>query len=295
MIISVSRRTDIPAFYSSWFFQELKNGSTETVNPFNARQRKTLSLQPQDVDCFVFWSRYPEPMLKRIKLLDPYTAYIMITITGYGKPLEPNMPSAEDQTACFSRFSDIWGPHRVIWRYDPIVLLPDMPVKYHTEQFRFIARRLEGKTERCIISFVDPYAKAERTMGRHGLKMRSPTEQETADIAGSFADIAASHGMRIQSCCELSSLSRFGVKPGACIDGNLIGELRNRKNHDLEGKNSREQLFGPSEMPSPAARTYPSRTYRKDRKQRPNCLCAESRDIGWYRSCRFGCLYCYAN
>ncbi|MCF7952766.1 MAG: DUF1848 domain-containing protein [Spirochaetales bacterium] len=268
MIVSVSRRTDIPAFYSDWFFRSLKLGSVTVQNPFNARQKKTVSLLPSEVDCFVFWSKNPAPLLDSIDALDPYMTYLMMTVNGYGDQLEPRVPALSAQIDIFKRFADIWGPERVIWRYDPIIFTDTMTPAYHEDNYSFIASSLQGYTKRSIISFIDLYRSTRRRMEKQGFFMHQAEEKdaEAKALAPILAEIADQKDIRIQSCCEAKDLRPFGLPPGACIDGELIRKLKS-----------------PSEF-----------SYKRDRNQRKHCRCAASTDIGWYRSCSHGCLYCYA-
>ena len=82
VIISASRSTDIPAFYSDWFFQRLKEGYVRWKNPFNGFP---LYVSFEKTQLFVFWSKNPKPMLKHLDILDKkgYNYYFQFTLNDY--------------------------------------------------------------------------------------------------------------------------------------------------------------------------------------------------------------------
>lgn len=264
MILSISRRTDIPNYYCDWFFNRLKEGFVYVKNPFNAGRISRIPLNPALVDCMVFWTKNPAPMLERLGELKSYEYYVQFTLTGYGRDVEPGLPDKRRELIpTFKRLSEIIGPKRVIWRYDPIFINERYTADYHIRAMGEISRALEGMTERVVISFLDPYARIKKWMDRAGA---APPDRETAErLAEQMAGIAGSRGMRIETCGEAGDFERFGIRHGSCIDGQLIGEL-----------------WG-----SPLA-------VKKDKNQRAECGCAESVDIGAYHTCRNGCAYCYA-
>lgn len=277
MILSVSRRTDIPGCYSDWFFNRLQEGWLCTRNPMNPRQVSKLLLSPETIDAIVFWTKNPEPMLKRLGELKPYPYYVQFTLTGYGTDLEPGVPpKKEHMLTVFQKLSDTIGADRVIWRYDPILFTPKYTPDYHRKAFAQIAEALEGHTGRVVISFLDLYAKTRRNM--KGWQLIPETELEKSELlpekerrslasfAQGLADCARAHQMEIVTCAEQMDLSEYGIEHGSCIDPAWI-----------------ERLLG-----------YPIQT-RKDRNQRAECGCMESIDIGTYHTCRNGCRYCYAN
>lgn len=167
MIVSVSRRTDIPALYADWFFNRLTAGFALVRNPFNARQLRQVSLLPADVAGLVFWTRNPAPMLSRLAGLDAYRFYFMITITGYGAPLENAAPAIDATILACRELSRLIGPQRVIWRYDPIILDVSHDAAWHTANFARLANELQGATDKCILSFLSLYAKTRRNLGAH--------------------------------------------------------------------------------------------------------------------------------
>lgn len=265
MILSASRRTDIPNYYSEWFFNRMKEGFVYVRNPMNCHQVSRVPLSPELVDCIVFWTKNPEPMLGRLGELGDLPYYVQFTLTGCGRDMEPNLPDKKAVLIpVFQRLSQMIGRERVIWRYDPILVSERYTAEYHLWAFREIARLLEGYTDRVVISFLDFYAKIRTAMNEMGV--RELADGEIRIMASAMARTAAAHGMEIVSCTESIDLSGCGVRHGSCIDGALI-----------------ERIIG---MPLQAG---------PDKNQRSACGCVESIDIGMYHTCRNGCRYCYAN
>ncbi len=265
MIISASRRTDIPNYYSEWFFHRLKEGYCYVRNPMNARQVSRIPLSPEVVDCIVFWTKNPAPMLARLKELEPYPFYFQFTLTGYGSDMERNVPHKKQvMIPVFQELSRRIGRERVIWRYDPILFNGQYTPEYHLRAFEQIAGQLRGYTLKCVVSFVDMYAKIRKNM--ETLQRISLTGEELVAFAGELAVIAEGCGMKAVSCAEAIDLAACGIEHNSCIDRELI-----------------ERLAG----------------YRiqagRDRNQRKECGCVESVDVGAYDTCKNGCLYCYAN
>lgn len=264
MILSVSRRTDIPAFYSEWFFNRLKEGFVYVRNPMNIHQVSKIVLSPEVIDCIVFWSKNPKPMIAQLDELKEFMYYFQYTINPYDKGLELGVPRKEGIISTFKELSGMIGPKRVIWRYDPILLTESMGVDYHVRYFEEIAKRLEGYTETCVISFVDLYKKTQRNL--KDTTAREPSFKEMVEIATKLIMIAHKYGINIQTCAEEIALETVGIKHGKCIDNALI-----------------EDLLGVKLVVS------------KDPNQRKECGCVQSIDIGEYNTCAHGCKYCYAN
>ncbi len=159
-MLSVSRRTDIPNYYSEWFFNRIKDGFAYVRNPMNAHQVSKINITPEVVDCIVFWTKNPEPMINRSEELTSYNYYSQFTLTGYGKDMECNVPhKKEKMIPIFQELSKKIGVKKVIWRYDPIIFTKKYTMEYHLKAFEKIAVALKGSTEKCVISFVDVYAK----------------------------------------------------------------------------------------------------------------------------------------
>lgn len=264
MIISASRRTDIPSYYTDWFFNRLREGVVFVRNPFNARQVRAISLSPDDTDCIVFWTKNPEPMLERLHLLKEYHYYFQFTLNPYGRDIETGLPQKEALKDTFKKLSEKIGAYRVIWRYDPILLNSKYGTDYHEENFGKTARALFGFTEKVTISFIDFYKKTAKNITKAGLMQISFEEKNS--IAQKFSKIAKEFNLLIDTCAEDIDLSRYGITGACCIDAKLIRRVTGR-----------------------------ALDVKKDKNMRPQCGCAASVDIGAYNSCANGCLYCYAN
>ena len=267
MIVSASRRSDIPAFYGAWFMEHLRRGEVVVKNPFRSAQEKRVSLKKQDVDAFVFWSRDPRPFMEYLPEIERggYPYYFLITATGYPRLLEPSTPRLEEVLVFFEELAGRIGRRRVIWRYDPVLFSEQTGFIFHLDNFSKLVGLLAPFTSRVIVSFFDPYPKVKRRLQKAGIEIAtaagSPAQQ--SDLLAHFAAVAARTGIEIQSCAEAALAA--GVRPGKCVDEELLNGL-----------------FGLN-IP-----------YRKDPSQRKLCLCQHSVDIGSYGTCRHGCLYCYA-
>lgn len=264
MILSVSRRTDIPNYYGDWFLNRIREGFLYVRNPVNPHQISRIDLSPDVVDCIVFWTKNPANMMEKLDGLQDYMYYFQFTLTGYGKDLEPGLPDKKDLIDTFQRLSKRLGKERVIWRYDPIWIGGKYTEDYHISAFEKIAERLTGYTEKVVISFVDWYAKTQRNMA--GLKEKEQTDEEQINLSGKLALLASRYQLSIESCAEKLDLEKAGVRYGACIDKGLIERLAGCR---LTGG--------------------------KDRNQREACGCMESIEVGAYDTCLNGCRYCYAN
>jgi len=270
MIISASRRTDIPAFYADWMMNRIRAGYCGVPNPFNRKQISRISLLPSDVEVIVFWTRNPKPLMRYLSQMDLLGLhyYFQFTILGYPREIDPKCPPLETAIRVFQELSDHVGPSRVVWRYDPIVFSVKTTPDYHRRRFTRIASELAGYTSRAVVSVVDSYRKAETRMKALEEKGAGITECDSDDFGSLMRDLAASaagNEMEITSCAEEIDLSCYGIRPGKCVDDELIAET-----------------FGIDV------------SHKKDPSQRKTCGCVASRDIGMYDSCVFGCPYCYA-
>lgn len=263
MILSASRRTDIPNYYSEWFYKRIEEGFLYVRNPYNFHQISKIILSPEVIDCIVFWTKNPEHMMADLDKLKDYHYYFQFTLTGYGRDIEPNLPDKRTHLLpVFQRLAEKIGAERVIWRYDPILLNETYTWKYHKKAFEEIAERLEGAANRVVISFLDIYDKIQQNMT--ALHVKKLTNLQMQELAGELAQIAVKHHMEISSCAEKLDLP--GVSHGSCIDKKRI-----------------EHIIG--------CELHGSR----DRNQREACGCMESIEIGTYNTCFNGCKYCYAN
>ena len=265
MILSVSRRTDIPAYYSQWFMNRLQEGYALVRNPRNPRRISRIPISPEVVDGIVFWTKNPIPMLKNLSELDPYLYYFQFTLTPYGKDVEPGLPSKEEKLIpAFQALSAQIGKERVIWRYDPILLSDVYTVEYHCRRFYEMAKKLSGFTRQCTISFLDFYRNIRGSL--QTLRISPVNQQQMMEIAKRFSQTAQAFGFTLSACAETTDFLPFGIAPANCVDKDLL-----------------ERLGGFHLCLS------------KDPNQRQACGCAASVDIGAYNSCRNGCVYCYAN
>lgn len=265
MIISASRRTDIPTYYSDWFFNRIHEGYVCVRNPMNIHQISQVSLDTSVVDGIVFWTKNPIPMMKKLDEIKDYTYYFQFTVNPYGQDVEQNIPSKRDMIIpAFQELSKKIGSERTIWRYDPIFLTHKYSIEWHIQCFEYMAKALSGYTRKCVISFLDLYKNTQnntKTLNLHTLD-----ESEMIEIAQRFSEIAQKNHLVMESCSEAIDLDKYGIKHGHCIDCNLFEELLDCR-LDLD----------------------------KDKNQRMECGCVASIDIGMYNTCKNHCLYCYAN
>jgi DNA repair photolyase len=266
MVISASRRTDIPAFYSKWVLNRLREGYLYVRNPMNYHQVGRVNLNPEAIDCIVFWTKNPQNIIDKLDAIDEmgYKYFFQFTLNPYDDVLEKNLPPQANVISSFRQLSEKLGKHRVIWRYDPILLTDSVTKEYHYKNFEYLAKCLSGFTKQCIISFLDLYVKTQRNM-KH-LKLQNINEADMLEMAGVLAEIAKGYSLEVKSCAEAVDLSSKGVTHARCIDDSLISKLIGC-----------------------------SLTADKDKNQRKECGCIESIDIGAYNTCKNGCVYCYAN
>lgn len=264
MILSASRRTDLPAFYSDWFLHRLKEGFVLVRNPMNPRQVSRVALSPETVDCIVFWTKNAAPILNRLDTIRNigYEFYFQFTLNPYGRTIERYLPEKKLLVETFLRLSRKIGRDRVVWRYDPVILTGELTPEWHRRAFRRLCDQVGDATEECIFSFVDRYRK-------NGARAPGLTcgiaPDEMKEVAAGFAETAFRHGIALKTCSEAIDLTQYGIGHAHCIDQARI-----------------ERLTGCTIKGS------------KDRTQRPGCGCIQSIDIGAYDTCRHGCLYCYA-
>lgn len=219
MILSVSRRTDIPNYYSDWFINRIKEGFLYVRNPMNQHQISRILLSPDVVDCIVFWTKNPANMMEKLKYLHNYAYYFQFTLTGYGKDVEPNLPNKRGELIpIFKRLSEKIGKEKVIWRYDPILISRRYTMNYHLKAFEEIAGNLADYTEKVVISFIDLYSKTQRNTRE--LDIRRMTNEEIMGMAGQMAQIASKYHLTIESCAEQINLQEVGIRHGSCIDKN---------------------------------------------------------------------------
>ena len=233
-------------------------------NPMNTSQISKISLAPELIDCIVFWSKNPKPLLDKLQFLSEYVYYFQFTLNPYDTGIEAKLPPKKEIIETFKRLSQKIGAQKVIWRYDPVLLNERYTTAYHIDKFNEIACQLKGFTEKVTFSFIDFYKKISENIKTHGIA-EITTEQKNI-LAENFSKTAKENNLLIDTCAEDIDLSRFNIDHARCIDGGLIAKITG---HNL--------------------------AVEKDKYQRSECGCAESIDIGEYNSCLNGCVYCYAN
>lgn len=262
MILNTGSRTDIPAYYSDWFYNRIKEGYVLSRNPYYPTQITRYLLNPEVIDIMVFCTKNPFPMLDRISQLSAFDMFWFVTITPYEKEIEPHVPSKEQVIGYFQRLSEIIGKERVSWRYDPVFVTERYSVDYHIEQFHRMAKALLGYTNQCVVSFIDLYEKTKRNF--EGI--RSVTNEEQEKMIAAFSEIAKENELQIHLCCENAGLIREKVDAEGCMSKAVLENALGCKLKVPQKKMARKE-----------------------------CSCLLGADIGAYNTCGHGCLYCYAN
>ena len=262
MIINTGQRTDIPAFYAEWFANRLKEGFVCVRNPFDQSRVSRYRLDPAVVDVIGFCTKNPAPMFPYMDLLKEYGQYWFVTITGYGRDIEPNVPDKHRLLEDFRKLSDIVGVDSIGWRYDPVFISERYSADYHLRAFEQIADALDGYTQTVVISFIDLYPKVRRNFP----EAREVTKEQRIALGKEFIRIASEHCMTVKPCAEGDELAAFGADCGGCM-----------RISDYE-KAIGKRLVAP-----------------KKNGARKECACWLSCDIGAYNTCRHLCRYCYAN
>ena len=262
MILNTGQRTDIPAFYAPWLARRLREGFVCVRNPYDPSRVTRYRLDPAVVDVIGFCTKNPMPMLPYLELLEPYGQLWHVTVTPYGRDIEPNVPDKRGILTAFRRLSGAVGAGRVVWRYDPIFLSARYPAEYHLKMFRRMAAALEGATGTVVISFIDLYQKVRRNFP----EVRSVPAEEKLFLGKELIQIAADHGMTVRPCAEGEFLAPYGADCGGCMTVPLY-----------------EKAIG-------QRLNVPKRKLNRDQ-----CACYLACDIGAYDSCPHLCRYCYAN
>ena len=262
MIINTGQRTDIPAFYSSWFVNRLKAGFVLVRNPYNPHSVTRYRLSPDVVDLIGFCTKNPSPMLRHMNLLQPYGQYWFVTITPYGKEIEPCVPDKWNVLESFRRLSDMVGPDSMGWRYDPIFISEKYPVERHIKAFEYMAKTLSGYTRTAVISFIDLYEKTKRNFP----DARQVTAEQRLLLGKTCVEIGEQYGMTIRPCGEGSELAPFGADCRGCMTIAVYEQALHQR------------LRVPKTTPA-----------------RKECACYLGGDIGAYNTCGHLCRYCYAN
>ncbi len=263
MIISASRRTDIPAFHSEWFFNRLREGYSIVTHHSGSGKFYRVPLTPDVVDCIVFRTKNPAPMLARLDELRDYNYLFNITMNPYGREMETGVPRLQERVGIYKRLADRIGPLRMIWRYDPVMLSPKYNLDFHRRAFEYLCRELAPYSYKCMIGFIIHHPFVAKRIDLLDVARRD--EHDIRAIGQVFGEIAARYGQKIETCAEAVALEEFSITRGACVEREQI-----------------EKIVG----------------YRfgkvRERYLRPHCNCMESIDIGHYSTCGNGCQYCYA-
>ena len=268
MIISASYRSDIPAFYAKWFERRLNEGYAMVANPYSGKTHH-VSLRPDHVSGFVFWTRNPGPFLKVLDRLaeEDRPFYLQFTVTGYPRALENSVIDWQRSLRLFTEVARRFGPESAVWRYDPLIDTSLTPAAWHRQQFTRLAEALTASTNEVVLSFAQIYAKTNRNLTesskRHGFFWHDPGDCEKQDLLQGLAEIALANDLTPRLCAQ-PHLQRPPLQAARCIDLERLSRI--------------------------AGRPIPGRI----KGNREGCLCAESRDIGAYDSCPHGCVYCYA-
>ncbi len=262
MIINTGQRTDIPAFYAEWFANRLKEGFVCVRNPYDPSQVSRYRLDPSVVDVIGFCTKDPAPMFPYMDILKDYGQYWFVTITGYGRDIEPGVPDKHKILDDFKKLSDTVGIDSIGWRYDPILISDRYSEEYHLRAFSRIAESLSGYTKTAVISFIDLYPKVRRNFP----EAREVGKEQRLRIGKEMISIASQHGMTVKPCAEGDELAEFGADCGGCM---TVGVY--------------EKAIGKSLI------------VPKKKGARAECACYLSCDIGAYNTCRHLCRYCYAN
>lgn len=261
MILNVSSRTDIVAFYSKWFWNRYQAGFIDVRNPFYPKQVSRINFH--DVDGMVFCTKNPIPILPYLSKIEiPY--YFHVTLTSYKKEIEPGLPKKRDIIEAVKTISDLIGRERIYIRYDPIFLSDTYTLEYHKTSFERICQLLEGYVSHIIVSFLDDYQNVRKNQPI--LKARKFTEADYGYIGKTFSKIAHQYGMTVQTCSEKYNLSEYGFRISDCLTKEMAMELTGKSNFK-----------------------------RWTSRNNPDCYCVNMVDIGVYNSCGHFCKYCYAN
>jgi hypothetical protein len=262
MILQTGMRTDIPAFYSKWFLNRIREGYVLVRNPYNPSAVTKYLINPDVVDLIAFCTKNPAPMLPHLDKLKPYGQYWFVTITPYGKEIEPNVPDKEQVINDFKTLSNSIGVDCVGWRYDPVFITEKYSVDFHIKAFEKMAKQMSGYTHTCVISFIDMYKKVVRNFP----EARGVTKNERIAIGKAFAEIGKKYDITIKACAEGDELEPYGVDCDGCLTQSTYETALKTKLNLPKRKGQREQ-----------------------------CACFFGYDIGSYDTCKHLCKYCYAN
>ncbi len=302
VIVSASRSTDIPAFYSDWFMERLRAGHVKWFNPFNGMP---LYVSFKKMRCIVFWSKNPKPMLSHLDVLDAICPnyYFQFTLNDYdAERIEPRVPSLEERVETFKRLSERVGRERVIWRFDPLILTDKLSVSDLLAKVERLGDMVAQYTSRLVFSFIDinAYKKVSGNLKNGGVNAREFTSDEMCAVAQRIGELAKDWGIAAATCGEIKDLNQYGVEHNRCIDDRLIAKCFHRDAELMKfigAQFVQGDMFGETEEERHDRWVVSDDVHakHKDAGQRLACGCIMSKDIGEYNTCPHLCHYCYAN
>jgi len=296
VIVSASRSTDIPAFYSDWFIDRLKKGYLKWKNPFNG---VPLYVAFENTRLIVFWSKNPKPMIKHLDYLNGRNInyYFQYTLNDYvHENLEAKVGSVDRRIETFIELSEKIGKEKVIWRFDPYILTESSGVDELLKRTEYIGDKLKGYTHKMVFSFADikTYKKVQNNLRKEAVPYMEFNERTMNELAAGLMELNKKWAFEIGTCAEKIDLDKYGIVHNKCIDDDLMIKLfpQDKKLMDFLGYKP-----APAQLSMFAAE--PQATYKvkklKDKGQRELCGCIFSKDIGQYNTCPHECIYCYAN
>ena len=263
MILNTGCRTDIPAYYNEWFYNRIREGFVLTRNPYRPEQVLKYRLDPAVVDALCFCTKNPQPMLSRLGELNAFRQFWFVTVTPYGREIEPLVPEKARVLESVRQLSAWVGERAVGWRYDPVFITERYSLEYHLRSFERMSAALSGYVNSCVVSFIDLYEKTRRNFPQ--AKAVSPDEQKR--LIQAFVEIGRKHRISIRTCCENADLAQYGADVSGCMTRAVL-----------------EKALG-CRLNVPKSKKSP----------RAECDCLLGADIGMYNTCPHGCVYCYAN
>lgn len=289
-IISASRSTDIPAFFSKWFFNRLAKGYVTWKNPFN---QKVQYVSFYETKVIVFWSKNPKPIIPYLKELDKRDIkyYFQFTLNDYEKEnLEPNVPKLENRIEIFKNLSNLIGKEKVIWRFDPLILSDFISIDDLLIKIENIGDQICNYTEKLVFSFADigVYKKVQNNLYKQDISFREFSQDDMMNFSNKLQKLNQKWNLKLATCTEKVELEKFNIIHNKCIDDELIYKIgkNDKKILDWLGVDNTASLFGDDYLPN---------IKLKDKGQRKECGCIMSKDIGMYNTCDHLCTYCYAN
>lgn len=262
MILSIDFRTDIPAFYSEWILNRFKEGYLMFRNPAVPTTVHKVILDKQHIEGIIWCSKDYLPILSRLhEITDKFSSVFHYTITGYGKDIEPNVPSLDQSIYTFKELSERYNKEKVIWRFDPIFYCKDFGETQTLERFENICKELHDYTDRVVVNFVSPYEKVKR----HLPEMITLQPLMKKVLLLNMLGVCKRYDFKLQTCGNgLQFKDLQGIEVTGCLDEHALN------------------LMG----------IYPK---SKNKATDWGCLCYPNTSVGVYNTCLHKCKYCYAS